>query len=110
MIGLYATWLQDLTMSYSDMIVGMWMGHCHDDHIEVMYEPSELGAKPYGVAYATPSVSTYMGNDYGFNPSFRVFEMSRSTHKIVNIHTFRMNIDDANKSGTPHWYVMMHEL
>jgi sphingomyelin phosphodiesterase len=63
----YAQTYANLSARYADVIAAHMGGHIHSDAYEVF---SDSSARPLGVFYIAPSVTTFTNH----NPSFRVYE------------------------------------
>lgn len=95
----YSNWLTKILREYSDVVVATWVGHTHDDHVEVVYDGDVLGQDPVSMIYVNPSMTTY-GNVF---PSFRLFELNNETHEIMNMYTYRLNLTEANITNVPEY-------
>ncbi|KAJ6221457.1 hypothetical protein RDWZM_000002 [Blomia tropicalis] len=81
----------DIIEKYSNIIKGQFFGHTHMDEIRLYYSNFNR-SKAIGVAYATPSVTTY-GD---VNPAFRLYN-TNFLGTIVDHRTFYLNLTESNK-------------
>jgi len=58
--------------------------------------------KPVVVTSVGPSVTAYGS----VNPSFMVVDIDAKTMLPVNMHTYYMDIEEANQAGKPEWKVL----
>ena len=85
----YGEWFVNVTLPYSDIIVGQLFGHTHQDHFKVVQQ----GGKTLGSVLITPSVTTFSHQ----NPSFRVYSMDASTYELLDYDQYFLNITKANE-------------
>ena len=79
-------------------IRGYFTGHTHVDDIVVVktyFEPR----KPITLNYVAPSLTTY---PYVY-PSFRQYIIDAKTMLIIDYEQYRLNTEEANKSGKADW-------
>ncbi|XP_054161041.1 sphingomyelin phosphodiesterase-like [Oppia nitens] len=80
---------------YNQTIVGQFFGHTHFDEFRLQYSP-ENKSQPIGVAYLTPSVTTYMG----VNPAFRFYTIDTQGN-VLDHQNYYLNLTDANHHIQP---------
>ena len=85
----YGDWFVNVTLPYSDIIVGQLFGHTHQDHFKVV----QHGGKTLGSVLITPSVTTFAHQ----NPSFRIYSMDASTYALLDYDQYFLNITEANE-------------
>jgi len=86
---------------FSHIITAQFFGHTHTDEIEVIYA-NKSRDHAIGVAYVSPSVTTYSNLD----PAYRVYDVSQRDWTITNHYTFIMNLTEANQSEEPRWQLL----
>ena len=84
----YGKWFTNITVPYSDIIVGQLFGHTHQDHFKVV----QLNGKAVSSVLITPSVTTFAHQ----NPSFRVYSMNSTTFEIIDYEQYFLNLTKAN--------------
>lgn len=75
-----------------------FVGHTHNETYQV-HNSMTNPEKPVMVTSVGGSVTTYDFN----NPSFMVIDMDAQTLLPTNMATWYINVDEANKEGTPTW-------
>ena len=85
----YGEWFINVTLPYSDIIVGQLFGHTHHDHFKVVQQ----NGKTFGSVLVTPSVTTFAHQ----NPSFRIYSMDASTYELLDYDQYFLNITKANE-------------
>lgn len=91
-------WVQtynDIIEKYADIIKGQFFGHTHMDELRLYYA-ARNSSKAVGVAYVTPSVTTFCD----VNPAFRLYNTDPSTGTIVDHRTYYLNLTEANLQHT----------
>jgi len=58
-----------------------------------------LSARPVGIAYITPSVTTYAG----LNPSYRIYSVDAKSGYMMEISKYYVDVSEANEIGSPTW-------
>ncbi|CAG0884083.1 unnamed protein product [Darwinula stevensoni] len=90
---------------YENTVVGQFFGHTHDDEYLVFYDMDDP-ERAINVGYVGPSITPY---SY-VNPSYRVYYADASpenpTYAIIDHETWTFNLDEANLSGEPNWYLL----
>ncbi|XP_077403403.1 sphingomyelin phosphodiesterase [Vanacampus margaritifer] len=86
---------------YENTITGQFFGHTHYDEFQMFYDGETL-TRPLGVAFISPSVTTYIN----LNPGYRVYYVDGnyqgSSRLVLDHETYILNLTDANhKSGAP---------
>ena len=79
-------------------IRGYFTGHTHVDDVVVVktyFEPR----RPITLNYVAPALTTY---PYVY-PSFRQYIIDPKTMLIIDYEQYRLNTEEANKSGNPVW-------
>lgn len=79
-------------------------GHTHKEEFEVVRGVED--SKPINVNHLAPSLTTINT----VNPSFRVFTLDASTLLPIQIETFTMDIEQANKDDQYAIFQKTHEL
>lgn len=77
------------------------VGHTHEESYQLnnsMTNPE----KPVMVTSVGGSVTTY---DF-MNPTFMVIDFDAKTMLPVNMHTYYIDVEDANQAGSPNWKVL----
>lgn len=88
-------WVQtynDIVEKYAPIIKGQFFGHTHMDELRLYYSASN-SSKAIGLAYVTPSVTTFCD----VNPAFRLYNTDPSTGTVVDYRTYYMNLTEANQ-------------
>jgi len=85
---------------YEHTITAQFYGHTHVDEFEIFYDKSDPG-RATNIAYIAPSVSPY----YGLNPTYRIYEVSLSSGRVVDHETWFLDLKQANADVTelPVW-------
>lgn len=84
----YGEWFTNITVPYSDIIVGQLFGHTHQDHFKVVQQ----NGKAVSSVLITPSVTTFPHQ----NPSFRIYSMNSTTFEIIDYEQHFLNLTKAN--------------
>ncbi|XP_076061027.1 sphingomyelin phosphodiesterase-like isoform X3 [Oratosquilla oratoria] len=88
---------------FENTITAQFFGHTHFDEYEIFYDEYQR-QRVTNIAYIGPSVTSY----YGLNPGYRIYtiegEYEGSQKLVVDHETWIMNLDEANRYGTPRWY------
>ncbi|KAH9402553.1 Sphingomyelin phosphodiesterase [Tyrophagus putrescentiae] len=82
----------DIVERYAAIIRGQFFGHTHMDEIR-LYFSAVNSSRPVGVAYVTPSVTTFCD----VNPAFRLYNTDPATGAIVDHRTYYMNLTETNR-------------
>jgi len=83
---------------FSDMVVGQFFGHVHEDTFQV--EPSFSNPAEFsGIAFLHPAMTT----NILLNPSYRVYEFDRESYLMLNYNQYRFNVSESNKLDKPIW-------
>ncbi|CAM9514869.1 unnamed protein product [Lampetra fluviatilis] len=90
---------------YESTIAAQFFGHVHTDQFEMFYDEETL-SRPLGVAYLSPSVTTY----WDLNPGYRVYEIdgdrNDSTRAVLDHHTYYLDLEEANRLDRPTWRLL----
>lgn len=87
---------------FEGTVLAQFYGHTHRDEFEIFYDENR---RPTNVAYISPSVTTYNGE----NPSYRIFTIDGnypgSYRAIRDIETYYFNLTEANAlpCNKPNW-------
>ncbi|XP_049599573.1 sphingomyelin phosphodiesterase [Syngnathus scovelli] len=86
---------------YESTITGQFFGHTHFDEFQMFYDEKTLN-RPLGVAFISPSVTTYIN----LNPGYRVYYVDgnyqSSSRMVLDHETYILNLTEANyKLGEP---------
>ncbi|XP_037126442.1 sphingomyelin phosphodiesterase [Syngnathus acus] len=86
---------------YESTITGQFFGHTHFDEFQMFYDEETLN-RPLGVAFISPSVTTYIN----LNPGYRVYYVDgnyqSSSRMVLDHETYILNLTEANyKLGEP---------
>ncbi|XP_077361773.1 sphingomyelin phosphodiesterase [Festucalex cinctus] len=86
---------------YESTITGQFFGHTHFDEFQMLYDEETL-TRPLGVAFISPSVTTYIN----LNPGYRVYYVDGnyqgSSRLVLDHETYILNLTEANhKLGEP---------
>ena len=87
-------WVQaynDIIEKYRNIIKAQFFGHTHMDEIRLYYS-ARNSSDAVGVAYVTPSVTTFCD----VNPAFRLYNTEPATGAIVDHRTYYMNLTQEN--------------
>ena len=84
----YGKWFTDITVPYSDIIVGQLFGHTHQDHFKVV----QHNGKAISSVLISPSVTTFVHQ----NPSYRIYSMNSTTFEIIDYEQYFLNLTKAN--------------
>uniref|UniRef100_A0A1W7R9I3 Sphingomyelin phosphodiesterase n=1 Tax=Hadrurus spadix TaxID=141984 RepID=A0A1W7R9I3_9SCOR len=87
---------------YNDTVVAQFFGHTHMDEFEVFYDIASH-THPTGIAYVSPSITTYNG----VNPGYRIYTVDgnypNSSRTVLDHETYYLNLTEANLSDKPKW-------
>uniref|UniRef100_A0A7S3MYI0 Sphingomyelin phosphodiesterase C-terminal domain-containing protein n=1 Tax=Strombidium inclinatum TaxID=197538 RepID=A0A7S3MYI0_9SPIT len=59
--------------------------------------------KPIGTHWLGASITSFGGGFGSSNPAFTVFDFDAEYMVPVNVHTYAMNLSDANLNDSPNW-------
>lgn len=87
-----------LMKRFKDTITAQFYGHTHRDEFRVVYDVDEQAApdtefphkSPVAFQIICPSITPYSST----NPSYRIYHVNSSTHRIQNHFTFFFNLSD----------------
>ncbi|XP_051902802.1 sphingomyelin phosphodiesterase [Hippocampus zosterae] len=86
---------------YESTITGQFFGHTHFDEFQIFYD-GETVTRPLGVAFISPSVTTYIN----LNPGYRVYYVDGnyqgSSRLVLDHETFILNLTEANRKPGEH--------
>jgi len=82
---------------FSEIIVGQFFGHSHQDEFEIVYSLSNE-SEPISVIYITSSVTSYTLK----NPGFRIYEYN-SALELLDYKHYITNLSLANIVDSPTW-------
>ncbi|CAI4232837.1 unnamed protein product [Auanema sp. JU1783] len=90
-----------IVQRFSQTIVGQFFGHVHLDYFIMFYENmNDPSSKPVGVAYSSPSVTTFSN----MNPAYRVYTIDPSNNfKVDDIDNYWTDVDMADEQNPPVW-------
>eukprot|EP00240_Pyramimonas_obovata_P001020 CAMPEP_0118923918 /NCGR_PEP_ID=MMETSP1169-20130426/2271_1 /TAXON_ID=36882 /ORGANISM="Pyramimonas obovata, Strain CCMP722" /LENGTH=465 /DNA_ID=CAMNT_0006864979 /DNA_START=397 /DNA_END=1794 /DNA_ORIENTATION=+ len=94
--GNYSAAYEELLSRYTDVVAGQIFGHQHSGSFRLLRSPSTSATPPYGVAYVTPSFTAYRDQ----NPSFRLYQLSRSPLMVSDVEQYHLNLGKANAEGS----------
>eukprot|EP00826_Nyctotherus_ovalis_P040240 TRINITY_DN3943_c0_g1_i2.p1 TRINITY_DN3943_c0_g1~~TRINITY_DN3943_c0_g1_i2.p1 ORF type:complete len:567 (+),score=111.55 TRINITY_DN3943_c0_g1_i2:143-1843(+) len=89
-----------LMEKYANIVRGQFFAHIHTDYfflVKSLIDPS----KTVNVVNIHPSLTTFRG----LNPSFRVYEVDRSSGELLDYEQYRLNIAKANAERRAQWKV-----
>ncbi|RIA98368.1 Metallo-dependent phosphatase-like protein [Glomus cerebriforme] len=99
----FSSYFSQIVARFNDTITGQFYGHTHWDEFQVIYDSiGNHEPRPVGVGYMGPSVTTFKN----LNPAFRVYEINKSTKKIINHYTYYLDIEEANRNNKPDWKLL----
>lgn len=75
---------------YNSIIKGQYFGHTHFDELRIQFSPNNKSI-PIGVAYLTPSITTYEG----VNPAFRMYTIDHMG-TVLDHQNYYINLTKAN--------------
>lgn len=94
---------------YKETVAAQIFGHFHYDSFELFYDTgyqdveSQPIGEPIGVAYISPSVTTFSD----LNPGYRVFDVDgfheNSSWSVLDHHTYIMDVKSSKKHTPPSW-------
>ncbi|KAF8361752.1 asm-1 [Pristionchus pacificus] len=89
---------------FSSIITGQFFGHVHYDYFTLFYEDmNDVSSEPIGVAYVSPSASTF---DY-LNPGYRVYTLdAENTFKIIDHDNYYADLSFADENTEPEWKLL----
>uniref|UniRef100_A0A3Q2YCR2 Sphingomyelin phosphodiesterase 1 n=1 Tax=Hippocampus comes TaxID=109280 RepID=A0A3Q2YCR2_HIPCM len=86
---------------YESTITGQFFGHTHFDEFQMFYD-GETVTRPLGVAFISPSVTTYIN----LNPGYRVYYVDGNYHGssrlVLDHETYILNLTEANRKHQEH--------
>jgi sphingomyelin phosphodiesterase len=85
---------------YENTVTAQFFGHTHADEFQLFYD-LENRTRPINIAYIGPSVTPY----YGLNPTYRIYDVSESSGRVINHETWYMDLEkaNANPNQEPVW-------
>ncbi|KAM4726068.1 sphingomyelin phosphodiesterase isoform 1-T3 [Anableps anableps] len=89
---------------YESTITGQFFGHTHLDEFQMFYD-EETMARPLGVAFISPSVTTYVN----LNPGYRIYYVDgnykNSSRLVLDHDTYILNLTEVNHNPEqkPKW-------
>ncbi|GMR37060.1 hypothetical protein PMAYCL1PPCAC_07255 [Pristionchus mayeri] len=86
---------------FSSIITGQFFGHVHFDYFTMFYEDmNDISSEPIGVAYVSPSASTF---DY-LNPGYRIYTVdAENTFRIIEHDNYFADLSIADENTEPEW-------
>ncbi|GMT36587.1 hypothetical protein PFISCL1PPCAC_27884, partial [Pristionchus fissidentatus] len=93
-----------IVQRFSSIITGQFFGHVHYDYFTLFYEDMfDITSEPVGVAYISPSASTF---DY-LNPGYRIYTIdAENTYSIIDHDNYFADLDVADKNTEPEWKLL----
>ncbi|KAG6261344.1 hypothetical protein E4U49_004001 [Claviceps purpurea] len=89
-----------ITSRFSDTISAMFFGHTHYDQYQISYKDgqSQTAGNASVISFIAPSITP--SNGY---PAFRVYEVGKVSHNVLDATTYYTDMTDSNYQVEPEW-------
>lgn len=101
----YGVRLRALMERFQNVVRIVAVGHVHTEMLHVFNSMTDV-EKPVMVSSVGGSLTTYNH----MNPSFTLIDFDQETMAPVNIHSYYIDVDEANASGEPDWKELTNYL